>query len=184
MCKLIKIEDISKDLIKEDSYVIFGGTFDPLHDGHIDVILSLSKIFNKVLLAPTAKNPYKKNNPTSIEIRIEIIKKLLELKNIRFSLDINDKSFKVFILDFPYIYAKDLVLYCKKILKGELFWAIGEDLKDEIHSWKDWNSLNIKTILLPININLHSSDIRRKKVKVKKEVSDIIKRHSLYSKKE
>jgi len=36
---------------------IFGGSFDPIHKGHIKIIKELSKRFDKVIVLPNYLNP-------------------------------------------------------------------------------------------------------------------------------
>lgn len=42
--------------------VIYGGTFDPIHTGHIEIIKRLSEKFDKVIVVPTTIRYYKKND--------------------------------------------------------------------------------------------------------------------------
>ncbi len=60
---------------------IYPGTFDPFTNGHLDIVVRTSKIFEKIIVAVT-NNPYK--TPLfSIEERIGLIKESLgNLKNI------------------------------------------------------------------------------------------------------
>ena len=52
--------------------VLYPGTFDPIHKGHIDICEKASKIFDKVIFA-VAENPNKKTLFSAIE-RVEMIK--------------------------------------------------------------------------------------------------------------
>lgn len=54
---------------------IYPGTFDPITNGHVDIILRASKLFSQVIVAVAAsetKNPF-----FNLETRIELIKKSL-----------------------------------------------------------------------------------------------------------
>ena len=63
---------------------IFGGSFDPLHSGHLFIIEKASQMFDKILVVPTTIRYYKCNkNMFSFNERFEAIKeKTKEYKNV------------------------------------------------------------------------------------------------------
>ena len=59
----------------------FGGSFDPIHTGHLHVATQLDALypFKKLLFVPTSQNPHKKNSPiASNSQRYEMIHLLLQ----------------------------------------------------------------------------------------------------------
>ncbi len=57
---------------------IYPGSFDPITNGHLDVLKTSSEIFNKVIIA-VAYNPEKKNSGLlSVDERVELIKKCVK----------------------------------------------------------------------------------------------------------
>ncbi len=87
---------------------IYPGSFDPFHKGHLDVLENISKIFDKVYIAPITNKH--KSGRIDIDDRIEIIKIAID------SLPSKDK---IEIITFEGM----LVEYCKKnkistIVKG------------------------------------------------------------------
>ena len=50
--------------------VLYPGTFDPIHKGHIDICEKASKIFDKVIFA-VAENPNKKTHRKSTKKSIK-----------------------------------------------------------------------------------------------------------------
>ena len=61
--------------------VIYPGTFDPIHNGHIDIASRASLIFDELIFV-VAENP-RKNPLFSVEERIELIEKsTANLKNV------------------------------------------------------------------------------------------------------
>lgn len=62
---------------------IYPGSFDPIHQGHLDIIKRASKLFNKVYIA-VSKNIYKKTASDLNKRYIEVVKtvKKLKLKNV------------------------------------------------------------------------------------------------------
>ncbi|TCP96036.1 phosphopantetheine adenylyltransferase [Cricetibacter osteomyelitidis] len=59
--------------------VIYPGTFDPITNGHLDIICRAAKLFPRVLVA-VASNPTKKTL-FSLEERVELVKKSTALLN-------------------------------------------------------------------------------------------------------
>ncbi|MCX7885016.1 MAG: pantetheine-phosphate adenylyltransferase [Caloramator sp.] len=85
---------------------VYPGSFDPITNGHIDVIERTSKIFDKVIVA-VLENPDKKNPLFTLEERVELIKK--STKNIP---NIEIDNFKGLLID--YMHEKN----AKVIIKG------------------------------------------------------------------
>ncbi len=72
--------------------VLYPGSFDPITNGHINIINKACKLFDKVIIA-VLKNPLKKSYLFSLEERAEIIKEIYkECNNIEV---INESSVAV-----------------------------------------------------------------------------------------
>ena len=48
------------------------GSFDPIHIGHINIIREALNYVDKVILVPSGHNPWKKNNPAPLDLRVEM----------------------------------------------------------------------------------------------------------------
>lgn len=82
---------------------LFGGSFDPIHKGHIEIALNALKQLHldEVQLIPTRNNPWKDENWTSIENRLQMMN--LALKNtqnitintIEIDMHCDDKNFTI-----------------------------------------------------------------------------------------
>ena len=111
---------------------VFGGTFDPIHNGHIHLINEVlrSEIFSKVVIVPSG-NPWQKKPHASSQERLEMAKLALE--------DI--ESADVIISDCEVArsgpsYALETIFQLQKDMTGAAFtWIIGSDA---IASLKDW----------------------------------------------
>lgn len=55
--------------------VLYPGSFDPITNGHMNIILEASKLFDEVIVA-VMQNPKKKNSMFSTYERVEMIKEL------------------------------------------------------------------------------------------------------------
>lgn len=56
---------------------VYPGSFDPITNGHLDIIERSSRVFDKVIVA-VLENPEKKNPLFNIEERVTLIKKVTE----------------------------------------------------------------------------------------------------------
>jgi pantetheine-phosphate adenylyltransferase len=72
---------------------IYPGTFDPITNGHIDLIQRAAKMFDSIVVAIAASS--KKNPKFSLEQRIELAKQVLaECPNVKV------KGFDILLIDF------------------------------------------------------------------------------------
>jgi len=116
---------------------IFGGTFDPVHNGHTKTISYLLKLipFKKIIVIPNAKPPQGKEAMGSFEDRLAMT--LLAFKKHR-RVVVDDRE----SLRPGPSYAIDTV---KEILKEEkvsrLNMIVGSDVFAEIDSWHHWEEL-------------------------------------------
>ncbi|SHF36036.1 MULTISPECIES: pantetheine-phosphate adenylyltransferase [Caloramator] len=74
--------------------VVYPGSFDPITNGHLDIIQRASKIFDRVIVA-VLENPEKKNPLFNVNERVELIKRVTkDLENVEV------ESFKGLLIDF------------------------------------------------------------------------------------
>ena len=116
---------------------VFGGTFDPLHLGHENLINILLKKFDKVIIMPSKQTPGKKK-PISSEIN-----RLMMLSLCNFSknpnLIIDDYELKA---DKAPSFTIDSIKYIKNKFKGdEVYLAVGSDQFNNLSNWHDINDI-------------------------------------------
>ena len=118
---------------------IFGGTFDPVHIGHLIIAERFCEIMclDKCLFVPTYLSPFKtEQNPI---IPIEIRLKLLELA-IRTNplFEIEDYEIKSQQIS----YTIDTINFLQaKYPADELYLLIGADQAKDFHLWKDFKEI-------------------------------------------
>lgn len=111
---------------------IFGGSFNPIHNGHIYVAENVKKILDldRIIFIPTSIAPHKDNSDfASKEHRYNMVKLAVEGK---FDIsDIEAKTDKV-------CYAVDTMSEIKEIYKNDdLYYIIGADSLVDFMSWKE-----------------------------------------------
>lgn len=124
--------------------IIFGGTFDPVHNAHMRIAIAASLKLNADVIFVPAKSPRWKNPLTSSEHRCKMLK--LAMKNAPSGSMISDYELKS---DEPINYSIDTVRYFKnKYPKAKLYFLIGADQVNRFSEWKDAEELsNLATII-------------------------------------
>ncbi|MBZ7987513.1 nicotinate (nicotinamide) nucleotide adenylyltransferase [Campylobacter canadensis] len=150
---------------------IFGGSFDPIHLGHEEVIKEILKLdVKKLFIVPTFINPFKKSFYASPNQRIKWLKMVL-LEDER--IVISDYEIKQ---NRP-VPSIDTVKYFSKCFQDEkILFIIGADHLKTLHKWHEYEKLktmvefviakrdNIKIPsefkTLNVNVDISSSFIR------------------------
>ena len=118
-------------------YGIFGGTFNPIHYGHLLICEYLKEELDldKIIFIPTG-NPPHKDLDVSAEHRYDMVKLAIE-SNPGFEIsDIETKRVKL-------SYTVDTVRELKKVYKEEkLFFLIGLDTLFQLKTWKKIEELS------------------------------------------
>ena len=118
----------------------FGGSFNPLHNGHIIMLKSFIDILNlnKCILIPNHVSPFKSKNQYQLfsdEDRINILKKTFHNND---KVEIWDHEIKKGGVS----YTIDTLNHAKSIFPNdELYWLIGRDHVETFHKWKDWKDI-------------------------------------------
>jgi nicotinate-nucleotide adenylyltransferase len=116
---------------------VFGGTFDPVHNGHIEIIKNaqIELPIEHMFIVPVYRNPFKNSNIATDYKRVEWLRKSLEnIKDITI-LDFEIKQHKP-------SYTIDTIKYILDSFNiTKLYLIIGADNIDTLSSWKDYTEL-------------------------------------------
>lgn len=162
------------------STAIYGGTFDPFHLGHVSIVRELVRMFPRVIIAPSAKNPWKENLPTALSLRIAMIKKVLAYEEM--PLKEETPEGKVEIIDFEYFFSEELITHLGLTQDRHVCWAIGEDLAFEVTKWKNWERMHFTAITFPIKVDIRATQIREGHAEPHPAIVEFAKKHNLYRK--
>ena len=118
---------------------LFGGTFDPIHIGHLRCAVEVQEIFdlNRIIFTPAARPPHKLTGEiTQFYHREQMIRLAIEGNpTFSFSDAENERagtSYSVETVEF----------ILKKYLPNlELFFILGQDAFHAVQTWKEWEKL-------------------------------------------
>lgn len=140
---------------------LFGGTFDPIHIGHLIVMencinqLGLDKIF----ILPNSNPPHKlENNKSPADIRVRMVKESIKDNP---KIEINDYDYKDNNIHYTY---QTLEHFTKSYSKDEIFFIMGEDSFLELDTWKNYTKILENKIIV---FKRYSDSGRRIKDKLK-----------------
>jgi nicotinate-nucleotide adenylyltransferase len=118
---------------------LFGGTFNPLHMGHINALATVRQRLNldKVYIIPAAQNPHKAMTESpSPEHRLEILR--VGLQDYSDFAEVDDQEIKRGGDSFTIDTVKN---YAETVEPQELYVIIGLDQFEEFDTWKDFEKI-------------------------------------------
>ncbi|MCR5333050.1 MAG: nicotinate (nicotinamide) nucleotide adenylyltransferase [Bacilli bacterium] len=126
------------------NYILFGGTFDPVHNGHIRIATAASLKLNADVIFIPARSPRWKTPLTSAEHRTKMLK--IAMKGTACGSSISDFELKS-TADINY--SIDTIRYfVKKYPKDKFFFVIGADQVNNFPEWKEAEEIsNLTTVV-------------------------------------
>ncbi len=155
------------------TYALFGGSFDPPHLGHSEIVKSLLKLdgVDRVLVVPTFLNPFKSSYSVDGKKRLEWVKEVFDFKGVEISAYEIEQQRAVYTVEtFRELSKKYNIKYI----------VIGADNLKSLSKWRDFEFLNSRVCwivatrtgsnldfsslkeykILNISLDVSSSDIR------------------------
>lgn len=142
---------------------LYGGTFDPIHTGHLIVIENAINYMNldKVIILPSSNPPHKKHKKkTATNIRVEMVAEAIK-DNDRIILSTYEST------DQTVRYTHETIRYFKKYFpEDEIFYILGEDSFLTIDTWKNYEDILDENIIVFTRSNIDSDSELVKKVEI------------------
>ncbi len=134
---------------------IYGGTFDPIHIGHVKLARMIIENFkiDKLLFVPVANPVHKsKKSISDFNIRCEMINMSIINENKMYICDIENNNFESF--------STNTIDNIKDIygISNDYYFIIGEDSLIDIKKWKDYKGILKKISLICVDRNLNKID--------------------------
>jgi len=118
---------------------VYGGSFNPLHIGHLAILRSLAETFDKVLLVVSPKNPLKDIDSSTAEERLEKAREAVarhpelegkvEVSDIEFDMPKPNYSYRT-LLALKELYPDD-----------EITFVMGGDQIADFRRWKNYSEI-------------------------------------------
>lgn len=180
--------------VDKTKVALFGGTFDPIHYGHINLAIEMLENYslNKIFFCPNYQNPLKARTGTPEFHRLEMLRLALvdipEFEIIDWEIERKEPSYTIDTL--------------RRLTKQypNPYLIMGEDSINSFKNWKDWEEIQaLATILSGARtgdsgkkenriIEISSTELRDRIAKglycghlMPKNVLDYIHTHQLYS---
>ncbi len=124
---------------------LFGGTFDPIHIGHMilmeNVINNLD--LDKIYVLPNSNPPHKlENKKTALNLRLKMVNEAIKDNP---KLEINDYDYR----DNEIHYTFETINYFKKSYPNdEFFFIMGEDSFLDIEKWKNYKEILKENLII------------------------------------
>lgn len=128
---------------------LFGGTFDPIHLGHIACLQHLVEKmdFSKVVLIPTSQNPLKADRvPASKEDRLKMLE--LAVRDYRDEITVDEVEM---MKNSPSYSFETLQRYQEDFSPEELYLVMGQDSFTDFDQWKNFEDIIKMTNLLVVS---------------------------------
>ena len=117
---------------------LFGGTFDPIHIGHLIIMENVINDMNldKIYILPNSNPPHKlQNKKTEISIRLKMVREAIKDNH---KIEINDYDYRNNSIHYTY---QTLDYFKKTYPDDEFYFIIGEDSFLDIKKWKNYEQI-------------------------------------------
>ncbi|OYD27003.1 nicotinate-nucleotide adenylyltransferase [Mycoplasma testudineum] len=142
----------------KEKVIIFGGTFDPIHFGHLKMAeYAKSEIKpDRFIWLPTGTNPFKKGKKiTTSEHRLKMLKMAIDKNDEISEFETNRRTIS---------YTKDSIKYFKSIYpNADIYFLIGSDLLTRLHKWEEIQWISEQVTLLVARRSSRISKVNLKK---------------------
>ncbi|WP_306483896.1 nicotinate (nicotinamide) nucleotide adenylyltransferase [Anaerococcus sp.] len=150
---------------------LYGGTFDPIHVGHLIVIenaINFMKL-DKVIILPSSNPPHKKHKKkTDTNIRVEMVSEAIR-DNDKIVLSTFEST------DDKVRYTHETIRCFKKFFKDDdIFYIMGEDSFLTIDTWRNYDDILDENIIVFTRSNIdEDSELVEKVELIKKDNPNI-----------
>ncbi|MCY7347042.1 MAG: nicotinate-nucleotide adenylyltransferase [Pyrinomonadaceae bacterium] len=155
---------------KSRRVAFYGGSFDPLHNGHLTIARKLTELFSldEFFFVPASHAPHKKDKqPTSAFHRLAMIslatKDESKIKVSTIELDAPEK---------PFTFETQTKLK-NELANTEIFFVIGADSWAEIDTWREWEKVLTLTNIIVVTRPTYEIGFSHVTQKIRERIIDL-----------
>ena len=122
---------------QQQACVIFGGTFDPIHYGHLRAALEIRNLLNidSITLMPSGSPVYRANSVSPVRYRVEMLK--MAIAGLEgFKLDLREVE-----RNGPSFTVESLLEIRQQSGDIPIIFVIGQDSANSLNSWHRWKEI-------------------------------------------
>lgn len=145
-----------------EDVLLFGGTFNPPHRGHIEIAKQVSKKLGieKIVLLPLGNPPHK--------IGSEVLDARHRVNMLRLAIG-SEKNFKISLIEVNrkgYTYTIDTLKEIQKKYGDtkRIYYLIGSDILEELTTWKDFREVFLMCRFVVVARNGHARELLAKEI--------------------
>lgn len=117
---------------KKEKIAVFGGSFDPPHFAHIDIVKNLEARFDRVMVMPSYLSPFKESSEDA-KLRYKLCKSVFSSERTEVSrYEISKKHV---------VYSVDTARRLAEKTRAKLYWVIGSEELLRLPEWKEIDKL-------------------------------------------
>lgn len=153
----------------------YGGSFDPLHKGHLTIAEKLTEIFDldEFVFVPAFHAPHKKDkNPTSAFHRFAMLclatKDQPKIKVSKMELDVPERPYTI----------ETLIKLKNDLPDRKIFFVMGADSWAEITTWREWEKVLTLTNIIVITRPNYEIGFSHVSEKIRSKIVDLRERQA------
>lgn len=150
----------------KQAVAVFGGSFNPPHFGHIDIVKNLERKFDRVIVVPSYISPFKTSDENDKpDKRVALCKKVFSSEKTEICrYEMSKKAIG---------YSVDTATYLAKKTGAPLFWVIGSEELSRLEDWRDIDRLKTLVTFYVVHRPNYEIDnavwarLKKRKIKLK-----------------
>ena len=144
-------------------YAVYGGSFDPIHYGHLTLVERASALGYEVLMVPAYRHAFGKQAAPFVH-RVRMCELALEARNLQQQARVCDIECGLAQGSDAPVYTYDVLRALQRALQAPPILLVGPDIAAEWQRWYRWEDIDREfgRVSLPMTRAIRSTEIRQR----------------------